>query len=244
MRQYAPPPRSGKVYRRVKRELKKLNLDHSYEPFSAADTAEAIKLSKNSTATGPDGLAPWHLKQLGPRGIEFLTKTFNRSIATAEIPSIWKTALVIPVLKPGKPPHLSSSYRPISLLCPAVKVLERLLLPTLNEHLAPANHQHGFRRQRSTVTALLPLVTTIADGLKQPKPPLRSAVVAVDISKAFDRVDLPLIHEIRQTALHPNVIRWLRSYNRGRQAACIFQGNRSAFRKIHWGVPQGSVIEG
>ena len=70
--------RSGKVYRRVKRKLKKLNLDHSYEPFSASDTAEAIKQSNNSTATGPEGLAPWHLKQLGPRGIEFLTKTFNR----------------------------------------------------------------------------------------------------------------------------------------------------------------------
>ena len=141
-------------------------------------------------------------------GINYLTKTFNHSIATADIPSIWKSVIVIPVLKPGKPPHKSTLYRPISLLYPAVKVLERLLLPALNEHLAPANHQHGFRRQRSTVTALLPLVTTIADGLKQPKPPRRSAVVAVDISKAFDRVDLPLLlDEIRQTTLHPNIIR-------------------------------------
>ena len=79
--------------------------------------------------------------------------------------------------------------------------------------------------------------------MKQPKPPRRSAAVAVDISKAFDRVDLPLLlDEIRRTTLHPNIIRWLRSYLCGRQAACIFQGTRSAFRKLHWGVPQGSVI--
>ena len=117
---------------------------------------------------------------------DYLTATFNLSLATAEIPSMWKSAVVIPVLKPGKAPHISTSYRPISLLCPAVKVLERLLLPTLNEHLVPNSHQHGFRRQRSTVTALLPLATTIVDGMKQQKPPRRSAIVSVDISKAFD----------------------------------------------------------
>ena len=31
-----------------------------------------------------------------------------------------------------------------------------------------------------------------------------------------------------QTTLHPNIIRWLQSYLRDRQAACIFQGKRSA----------------
>ena len=35
-------------------------LDHNYEPFTAAQTADAIEQSKNSMATGPDGLAPWH----------------------------------------------------------------------------------------------------------------------------------------------------------------------------------------
>ena len=215
MRQYAPPPRSGKVYRKVKRNLKKLNLDQNYKPFTPEATSDAIKHSKNSTATGPDGLAPWHFKRLGPKGIEYLTATFNLSIATAEIPSVWKLAIVIPVLKPGKAPHLGTSYRPISLLCPAVKVLERLLLPTLNKTLVPSDHQHGFRRQRSTVTALLPIATTIADGMKQPKPPRRAAAVSVDISKAFDRVNIPLLlDEICQSGLHHNVIRWLRSYLR------------------------------
>ena len=91
-------------------------------------------------------------------------------------------------MKPGKAPELSKSYRPISLLCPAVKVLERLLLPSLSAALTPTEHQHGFRRKRSTVTAMLPLVSKICDGMKQPKPPLRTAVIAVDISQAFDRV--------------------------------------------------------
>jgi hypothetical protein len=34
----------------------------------------------------------------------------------------------------------------------------------------------------------------------------------------------------------------LAAYLRGRSAACIYQGVRSAFRHIHVGVPQGSVL--
>ena len=79
MRQYASPPHSSRIFRKVKRDLKKLPLDRNFQPFSSADTVEAIKQSKNSTATGPDNLAPWHLKHLGPNGIDFLTKTFNLS---------------------------------------------------------------------------------------------------------------------------------------------------------------------
>ena len=67
--------------------------------------------------------------------------------------------------------------------------------------------------------------------------------MAIDIAKAFDRVPIPrLLHELSESTLPPNIIRWLRSYLRGRQAACIFQSSRSSFRKIHFGVPQGSCI--
>ena len=174
---------------------------------------------------------PIYLKHLGPAGIAYLTATFNLSVATAEVPSIWKSALVLPILKPGKPSGKGPSYRPVSLLCPAVKILERLLLPSLKEHLLPSPHQHGFRQRHSTTSALLPLVSKIADGFKQPKPPRRSAIVAIDICQAFDRVPIPrLLDEISQTSLHPNIVRWLRSYLRRRQAACIFRSQRSKFR--------------
>ena len=123
--------------------------------------------------------------------------------------SIWKSALVIPILKPGKSASKGPSYLPVSLLCPAVKILERLLLPSLKEHLSPASHQHSFQQHHSTTSALLPLVSRIADGMKQPKPPRRSAVVAISIAQAFDRVPIPrLLDEISLSTLHPNIIRW------------------------------------
>jgi hypothetical protein len=110
----------------------KHQIDPNFSPFTDALTLDAIKVAKNSTANDPDGLTTLHLKHLGPKGIYFLTKLFNLSVNHANFPSIWKSDHILPILKSGKPLNLSSSYRPISLLSPAVKILERLLLPFIN----------------------------------------------------------------------------------------------------------------
>ena len=76
----------------------------------------------------------------------------------------------------------------ISLLCPAAKVLETLLLPTINKYLLPAQDQHGFRREHSTTSALLQLTTDTAVGFNQRKPPDQTVCVAVDLTAAFNTV--------------------------------------------------------
>ena len=67
--------------------------------------------------------------------------------------------------------------------------------------------------------------------------------MAIDISKAFETVDITLLlDQISRSDLHPNLIRWLAAYLRGRSAACIYQGARSHFKTLHIGVLQGSVL--
>jgi hypothetical protein len=165
------------------------------------------------------------------------------SVANADIPAIWKKANIIPIPKPGKATSQSTSYRPISLLSPCVKVLERLLLPYLPASLPSAPTQHGYKAFHSTVTALLPIVTNVAIGLNQDKPAKRTALVALDISKAFDTVNHDLLLEkITNTTINPNVARWLGAYLHGRTAVCLFQGAVSPALRCHSVVPQGSVL--
>ena len=230
--------------RLIDKKLKmKHPLDHTFSPFLPAATRDAIDKSATSTALGPDGLTSLHLKHLGPSGISYLTDLYNLSLSHADIPAVWKKANIVPIPKPGKPANVSKSYRPISLLSPAVKVLERLLLPSINEALPCSPFQHGYRPMRSTVTALLPLATKIAIGFNEKKPASRTATVSLDISKAFDAISHDLLLEkISGTTLHSNIIRWLLSYLRGRTAVCLFQGVTSSQRTCHSGVPQGSVL--
>ena len=203
----------------------------------------AIREASQSTAVGPDGLTVAHLKHLGVSGRAFLTELFNLSVGGIDLPSIWKCSTILPILKTGKPRTEGASYRPISLLCPAVKILEHLLLPFLTEALDTRVSQHGFKPRHSCVSALLPLVSRITEGFNMKKPPGRTVAVVVDISKAFDSVShVRLLEMIHQSRLQHNVVRWLTMYLRGRLSACLYRGHRAPYRHVHAGVPQGSVI--
>ena len=115
------------------------------------------------------------------------------SVRRADIPSIWKKAVIVPVPKPGKSADQGLSYRPILLLSPEIKVLERLLLPYATVALPKDESQHGYAPLHSITSALLPIVTRIAVGFNDKKPARRTGIVAIDISKAFDNVDLTLL---------------------------------------------------
>ena len=125
-------------------DVKRMSLEEA-KSFTSDQVTSEIKSCRNSRAYGPDSLSIFHLKNLGPLATEHLAALYNDSIQSCRLPSIWKTSLVIPIPKPGKDSSQGTSYRPISLLCPAAKVLEALILPSINEFLSPAKDQHGFR---------------------------------------------------------------------------------------------------
>ena len=218
-----------------------LNLDLS--PFTPELLIFHLKKSGNSTATGPDGMTIRHLKHLGPLGLNYLCTLFNLSLSHANLPAIWKRANIIVLPKPGKPKDSGTSYRPISLLCPASKLLERLMQERIKAHLHLAESQHVFRTGRSTTTALLPLTHQIIKGFNEKSPPSRTIAMALDFSKAFDTVNhTSLLKQLLNTTLDNNSIRWLSTYLRGRTAAVTYLDTTSKQRIIKTGVPQGSVL--
>ena len=64
------------------------------KPLEMADTfpvdivTRAIKSCRNSKAFGPDKLSIFHLKNLGPRAIEYIIALFNLSVTNCQIPAI------------------------------------------------------------------------------------------------------------------------------------------------------------
>ena len=228
--------------RLVGREVRRRSAETAVT-FTPDLVASAIRSCSNSKAYGPDKLCIFHLRHLGPRALAYLTALYNDSITSSRIPAIWKSSIVIPIPKPGKDTSQATSYRPISLICPAAKVLEALVLPTLNRHLHPAPDQHGFRPGHSTTSALLNLTTDIVTGFNQKKPPNRTVCVAVDLTAAFDTVSHnTLISKIASSTLPRSHIRWLSCYLRGRQAVTSCRGVKSKSRIVHTGVPQGSKL--
>ena len=100
----------------------------------------------------------------------------------------WKHALVQPVPKKGDRAN-PSNYRPIALTSAVAKVFETLHNSHFIKHLESNNllsdHQYGFCKARSTGDLLSYLTHAWSSSLRNFG---ESLVVALDISKAFDRV--------------------------------------------------------
>ena len=90
-------------------------------------------------------------------------------------------------------------------------------MPDLLSAITPNDTQHGFRSNRSTVRAMLPLVTTIARGFNEPKPVKHTGLLLVDLSKAFDVVKRDKLMKLNRTNLHPNLKRWFLSFMKDRK---------------------------
>ena len=133
-------------------------------------------------------------------------------------------------LNPAKT-SLWTSYQPISLVCQAAKVMEALMLTTVNIHVLPAFDQHGFQPGHSTTFALLQLMSDVATCFNQRKLSHRTICVAVDLMTAFNTVNHNiLLSKITRPMLPEATCRWLTNYIRGRQSVKSCRGIKSKAR--------------
>ncbi|GFW59949.1 probable RNA-directed DNA polymerase from transposon X-element [Trichonephila clavipes] len=159
-------------------------------------------------------------------------------------PNAWKTAVVIPILKPGKNPKLAESHRPISLLPILSKLAEKIIAARLNDHLENENilvpEQHGFRPRLSTTHQLLRVVEYIKDGIDRHQ---YTAAVFLDIQKAFDRVwHTGLLFKLIMYKMPPPLILLLKSYISDRSFTVKINRTFSQVRPAKAGVAQGSIL--
>jgi hypothetical protein len=156
-----------------------------------------------------------------------------------------KKAVIIPLLKDGKDPRQRESYRPVSLTPVMVKVMEKMVVSRLN-HWMEENEvvnpwQSGFRRGRSTEDQVIRLCQEVQDGFED-KPHSRTLAIALDCSKAYDRVwKTKLVRRMMDENVPTALVRWLKDFLEDRKA-CVRYGNvRSGWRRLQEGLPQGAV---
>jgi len=134
-----------------------------------------------------DTLPTPQLKLIADLIAPFLTELFNRSLSTATVPTVFKSALI-------KKPDLDStdpqSHRPISSLSVVSKLLERVVFRQLYSYLSAADLlprlQSAYRTHHSTETAVLKVLTDILYAVDDGN---LSVLALLDLSTAFDTFD-------------------------------------------------------
>ena len=103
---------------------------------TVSETVKAIKLLSSGKAPGSDAIPAEINKAGGPPVAEKLTWTLFHIMWRKEaIPQDFKDATIIHLFKRKGNPQVCDSHRGISLLSIAGKILARVVLNRLNEHL-------------------------------------------------------------------------------------------------------------
>ncbi|GFT46861.1 probable RNA-directed DNA polymerase from transposon X-element [Trichonephila clavipes] len=104
-------------------------------PTLPSEIIQIIKKIKIKKCPGRDGITNKMIKKLPKQTIFKITNIVNNMLTLRYFPKSWKTAVVVPILKPGKNSALAESYRPISLLPVLSKLAEKIILARLNDYL-------------------------------------------------------------------------------------------------------------
>ena len=133
--------------------------------------------------------------------------------------------------------------RGISLLSVAGKVLAKIMLTRLLEHVVDIvlpESQCGFRRGRSTINMIF-VARQLQEKCREQHQDLYLAFV--DLTKAFHTVNRDLLWNIlRKFGCHPTFIAILQQFHTGMCAQVVMAGAQSSSFPVEVGVKQGSVL--
>ena len=208
------------------------------------DIATRIRNLDSTKATGPDDIPVIVLKNICPEISPLLAKLFNRCLKERCFPDSWKMSSVCPVFKNAGDRCSPSQYRPISLLSVMSKLFESVINKAVISHLDRnkllSDNQYGFRSSRSTADILTVITHRVSEALDKGR---ETRTVALDISKAFDRVwHKGLLHKLSSYGISGDVLAIIKSFLSDRSLRVVVNGQTSEAHKINAGVPQGSLL--
>jgi len=173
---------------------------------------------------------------------EWLSKFFNKCMTTGEFWDSWKIAHITLISKVHSPSY--SEYRPISVLPVLSKLFQKVLYHRVYSYLTEHNlidrRQYSFRENHSIELA----ITTIYDELlRNFDNKLITCSLFLDLSEAFDYCDLEiLLDKLYHYGIRGVSHKLFSNFLHNRMHLTKIKAFKSSYKRISFGVPQGSVI--
>ena len=208
------------------------------------EVKRAIKELKYTNAEGVDHLCTRFVKKLRKPLLHVFTCICNRSFEQEKFPDLYQLARVCLLCKDPKDPFNPLKYRPISILPAPSKVLEKVVVNRLVNHMERTgfspDEQHGYRPKRSCATAV---VTMQEEILKDLEMGADNLLIFVDLSNAFDTLPHQnILGKLRVYGFTESSVNWYRSYLKHRAQFVGLAGAKSEIKKIIGiACPQGSL---
>ena len=208
-------------------------------PFEVSSIISNLKITKENKNSVPINLIIVNKDLLSV----VISNMINHAMTQCVFPDCLKVARIVPVLKNGDP-RITGNYRPIAISPWLSKVFEKILYTRIIDHVAfndiLSPQQFGFRRQTSTLDAIIHFTEFIYENLNNKNSTLS---IAIDYSKAFDTVNHDiLLHKLECYGVRGDCLQLLASYLRDRRQAVCIRGTYSDYKTTNISVPQGSIL--
>ena len=182
-------------------------------------------------------------KEISPLLIEQITDIINISLTEGVFATSWKVATIKPLVKKLSLDPIVKNYRPVSNLTFMSKFIERCMLKQLNRHneqyqLMPS-YQSAYWQHHRCETSLLKLTKDILWSMEDQN---ITAVLALDLSAAFDMVDHDILLQVLKNkyGMDGKALDWYDGYLHPRACMVQVKGSKSKPQPLEFSVPQGS----
>ena len=158
-----------------------------FNSINATTIDNCINSMKRGKAAGMDSITVEHLLYAHRYISVLLSVLFKCCLIHGIVPSGFGVGIIIPLVKNVNDDITKiSNYRGITLSPVVSKVFETCLLTILNDKLKSSHLQFGFKKNSSCSTAIMTLRSVLNYYNNNGS---TVSVCALDISKAFDRVN-------------------------------------------------------
>ena len=217
---------------------------YNFEPTTLEELKEII--SESGIKCSPADMLPQQLFKDNINSLlPVIVQLVNISLATGNVDGV-KLADIVPLIKDASlDPNVLKNFRPVSNLTFLGKIIERVVLKRLNEHLSINNlhcpSQSAYRKNHSTETLLIRIWNDLLIASDEKN---ATVVMLLDLSAAFDTVDHALLLKILkcEIGLRGCALQWFKSFLTGRSQRIRLGHETSDEILIKFGVPQGSVL--
>ena len=214
-------------------------------PFTRKDIQDAMNEIPLTASAGPDRFPAIILRKCSGPLSEPLYILWRESLNNGTVPSVFKSANIIPIHKgKGSSKIEAKNYRPIALTSHLIKLFEKVIRKYIVMYMDSNGlfnqSQHGFRVGRSCLSQLLSHYEQILQRMENGHD---VDIIYLDFAKAFDKVDFDiLLKKLHSLGIRGNLGRWIHSFITGRTQTVHVNGQRSSPSPVLSGVPQGSVL--
>ena len=206
------------------------------------EVRDALKQVGLNKSPGLDGLPYEVYLRMLHMFIPILTDMFNHWFAQGAIPGSVTKGVITLLKKGGR--HVwegLDDYRPITLLNTELKILARVLANRLQLVISDLiSPEQTFAVKGRSIQDNLHLIREVLEGIEDGT---EAALISLDQSKAFDRVDHRFLTTVLETAgFKPEFRRWISMIYYNPQAVVLVNGRRSRVIAIELWVRQGCPL--